>query len=945
MNERASGPLTNRSREMLRLLSLLSLLSSSTAMASNDAIDFVRDVRPILVRHCYECHGPEKQKSGLRLDIKAAAFKGGELYDASIVSGDAQSSPLIQFIVDEDADLQMPPDGDGLSPDEEKILVRWVNEGAVWPDGVDTAKLEDRLDHWSYKPLSHPAVPQVAQGDWARNDIDRFILRRLEESGLEPSPEIDRIGWLRRVSFDLTGLPPSPADAQAFLSDRSAAAYERVVDRLLDSPRYGERWAQHWLDVVRYADTHGFEVNTERPHAWPYRDYVIRAFNDDLPYDQFIREQIVGDAYEADAATGFLVTASVLLPGQIGKDAPSMRLARQDAIDEIVVNIGQTFLGLSIGCARCHDHKFDPISQRDYYAMQAFVAGVEYGDREILTPEIRKLRSRLDQVRTELAQIDRQLTRFAPLAKSGTERPMVSARRNVDRFEAVRGRRLRFTIRSTNRFEPCIDELEVYGASAENLALSAKGTKVKASGSKVSPNRHELRFLNDGLYGNSRSWMSDEVGGGWVELEFPEVYEIDRVLWGRDREGKFSDRLAIDYLIEVETEDGEWRTVADASDRAAFDPKQNSGDADSAPPVAAANLTAEQQAELARWNDEREALEKQIQAAKDAPKVFAGVFRKPDDIHLLARGDPERPKDPVAPAVLRNFGTLELARDSEEQDRRRALADWIASSEHPLTARVMVNRIWQGHFGVGLVETASDFGRSGQPPSHPELLDWLATQFITTGWSVKAMHRQIVLSATYRQAAAASQPAAEAIDADARLLWRYPSRRLEAESIRDSMLAISGRLNLEMYGPGYNLFDKRGGLTGFNPVVSFSEDGLRRMVYAHKVRRERDAVFGAFDCPDAGQSTPRRRESTTPIQALNLFNSQFTFDQSLALADRIETEVGDTVDQQIRRAFQLAYLRQPDNSEVEAARPVVEAHGLATLCRVLFNSNEFLFIP
>ena len=823
---------------------------------------------------------------------------------------------------------------------------------AAAPGGAGTAA--DRRNHWSFQPLA------VAPGT---HSVDAFIAAKLKASGLKMSPPADRVTWLRRVSFDLVGLPPTPEQVAAFLADQRSDAFERVVDELLASPRYGERWAQHWLDVVRYADTHGFEVNTERPNAWPYRDYVIRAFNRDTPYDQFIREQLVGDALGGDAATGFLLTASVLLPGQIGADDVSKRLARQDSLDEIVVNLGQTFLGLSVGCARCHDHKFDPITARDYYAMQAFVAGVEYGERELRTPEAAAARREAEQLKTRLAELGRQLARFAPLAKSGTERPPVNARENTDRFAPVKARRLRFTIKETTSLEPCLDELEVFGAGPENFALASAGTTVTASGSNVAADRHELRFVNDGRYGNSRSWMSNEKGKGWVVLEFPAEQTIERVVWGRDREGQFADRLATNYVIEVADATGEWRVVADATDREKFDPAGRR-----AVGFSTKGLSPEEAKQADALNQEKTALEAKIKTTENAQKVFAGTFRKPDDIRLLYRGDPEQPKEPVAPAVLSALGDLKLPPDAAEQDRRRALADWIASPQNPLTARVMVNRIWQGHFGTGLVETASDFGRSGTKPSHPELLDWLAAEFIRRGWSVKALHRLVVLSATYRQSAliansefripntkAATARAAvssqfairnsQLLDSDARLLWRFPARRLEAETIRDTMLAVSGRLDLKMFGRGYNLFAQRGGLSGFTPVESFTGDGLRRMIYAHKVRREREAVFGAFDCPDAGQSTARRRESTTPIQALNLFNSRFTLDQAAALAARVQQEAGDDLVSQITRAYQFTLSRTPTAAELADAAPAVRMHGLATLARALFNANEFLFLP
>ena len=912
----------------MKFQAAISLLCALNAFSA--PVDFVRDVRPIFEKHCYECHGEKKQKSGLRLDIKPEALRGGDKHAPAIIAGKAGQSPLIRFVRGDDADVVMPPKGGRLSAAEIAFLTTWIDQGAVWPDGVDLAKLEDRRDHWSFKPIA------VTPGS---HSIDSFIIAKLKENGLTLSPEADHVSWLRRVYFDLIGLPPTPEQVAAFEKDTRGDAYERVVDDLLKSPRYGERWAQHWLDVVRYADTHGFEVNTERPNAWPYRDYVIDAFNNDTPYDRFIREQIAGDALHKDAATGFLVTASVLLPGQIGKDEPSKRLARQDSLDEIVMNIGQTFLGLSIGCARCHDHKFDPISARDYYGMQAFVAGVEYEDRELHTPEAEALRRKVAQLKPRLAQIDQQLAKFVPLAKAGAERHPVNARENADRFAPLKTKRVRFTINATNNLEPCIDELEVFSSAGDNIALASEGTKVTSSGDTVVADRHELRFVNDGNYGNSRSWMSNEKGKGWVGLEFAQEHEIDRVVWGRDRQGKFADRLATDYRIEVADGTGTWRTVADSTDRRNFDPK------DKKPVAFSTKGLSKDEAKAAKgMMEEKKKLESRIANASNAQKAFAGTFRTPDEIHLLNRGDPEQPKDEVVPAVLSALGDVKLPKETTEQERRLALAGWIAGPQNPLTARVMVNRIWQGHFGAGLVETASDFGRNGMKPTHPELLDWLAQEFIRSGWSVKRMHKLIVLSKAYRQSSASSVIAAGK-DADVRLLWRFPPRRLEAEIIRDSVLAVSGQLNLKMGGRGFDLFDKRGGLSGFDPVESFKDDGLRRMIYAHKVRREREAVFGAFDCPDAGQSTARRRESTTPIQALNLFNSRFTLDQADAFAARVKTETGDDVTQQIRRAYQRALSRDPSTDELLDADVVVRKHGLVMLCRVLFNSNEFLFVP
>ena len=588
--------------------------------------------------------------------------------------------------------------------------------------------------------------------------------------------------------------------------------------------------------------------------------------------------------------------------------------------------------------------------------MQAFVAGVEYLDHDLHTPEAMAAREAVKKCKLRIAQIDQELGGLVPLAGSGAQRPPVNARMNVDRFPPVRANRVRFTIKQTSNLEPCIDELECFDTVGHNVALASAGATVSSSGDTVVRGRHELRHINDGLYGNSHSWMSNEVGKGWVILQLPESRTIDRVVWGRDRDGKFTDRLATDYLVEVANADSQWRVVADASDRAEGVAKAKTKKRDKSKPVAfsAQGLSQDETQRAAALMEERGRLEARLAAAQIESKVFAGTFRAPDEIHLLNRGDPEQPKAEVVPAVLSSLGSVKLPKDSAEQDRRKALAGWIANPQNPLTARVMVNRIWQGHFGSGLVETPSDFGHNGTKPSHPELLDWLAQEFIRSGWSVKQMHKLIVLSATYRQSSAIADSASQAqsnvpdpqlIDADDRLLWHFPSRRLEAESIRDSMLAVSGRLNLKIYGRGFDLFAQRGGLSGFTPVESYRGDGLRRMIYAHKVRREREAVFGSFDCPDAGQSTAHRRESTTPIQALNLFNSRFTIDESEAFAARVKREAGNDVAKQIHRAYQLALNRDPGADELADAQSAVRQYGIETLCRAIYNSNEFLFMP
>jgi hypothetical protein len=941
---------TRRSIAAVLLAGLVPGLSAAAAHAEGP--DFVRDIRPILEKHCLSCHSGDVPKGGLRLDLRARAMAGGEGHGAAIVPGKADESPIVRFARGDDPDMRMPPEDSGAEQVPAAgiaALVAWVNAGARWPDGVDTARETDRMDHWAFAPVVRPEPPAVRLADWPRNDLDRFILARLESVGLAPAPEADRRTWLRRVHFDLVGLPPDPESVARFVADAAPGAHERVVEELLASPRYGERYAQHWLDVVRYADTHGYEVNTERPNAWPYRDWCIAAFNADLPYDRFVREQIAGGPPGGEASTGFLVTAAVLLPGQIGQDDASKRAARQDALADIVVNTSDAILGLTVGCARCHDHKFDPITARDYYALQAFFAGVEYGERMLETPEAVALRHEHDAALKRIEQIDGELPLLQPLARAGHVRPAVTAALNIDRFAPVRAKRLKFTVLDTNSLEPCIDELEVFDEGGRNVALAAAGTVPSASGSRVTAGTHELSRVNDGRYGNGSSWMAATRQDGWVMLEFPAELTIGRVVWGRDRTKKFTDRLAVAYRIEVAAagDDAPWTVVADATDRIAFGAKPAEG-------RGVSGLDPEAAGRLAALEAEKTRLEQRVQAAVRDMRVFAGSFKTPHPVHLLHRGDPEQPKEELAPrspaAFARFLPPASPAADAPEQARREALAAWLTSPANPLPARVMANRIWQWHFGTGLVDTPNDFGRNGSRPSHPELLDWLADEFVRRGWSLRHLHRLIVLSATYRQAGAASA-AGLAADADCRLLWRFPPRRLEAETIRDAMLAVSGRLNLATGGRGFDLFKSRGGLSGFPPVERFDVGGRRRMVYAHRIRMEKDDVFGAFDCPDAGQSMARRRQSTTPIQALNLFNSPFTLDEAAALAARVESDVpagtpgADPVPRRVARMFEIAFARPPEPAEAAAAEAVARDHGLPALARVIFNTNEFLFLP
>lgn len=704
------------------------------------AVSFEKEVRPLFAKHCLRCHGPEAQESELRLDVRDIVLRGGESGEPAIAPYDAEASHLLKLVLSKSDEERMPPEGDPLTTAEVATLRDWIENGAPWPDElaghVEIRKVE--TSHWSFQPI-RDVSPPVLEHDFTRSGsaIDAFVLQKLMAAGIEPSPPADRRTLLRRLHLVLHGLPPTPEEVLAFEHDQRPDAWTRLVDAALASPRYGERWASHWLDVIRYGDTHGFEVNTPRDNAWPYRDYVIRSLNEDKPYDRFIQEQLAGDQLGVDSATGFLVAAPALLPGQVGKDLASMRQARQDELHEVIVTVGSGVLGLTVGCARCHNHKFDPVSQRDYYQLQALLTGVRYGDRPV-----RKV---------------------------------------------------------------------------EEVRLNPAGPM------------------------------------------------------------------------------------------------------------------------------------------PDIKTVFAGQFTQATATHRLYRGDPMQRREQVAPDVPAVFGSLRMESTTPDPQRRMALAQWLTDRKNPLPARVIVNRLWQHHFGTGLVATPSDFGAMGAKPSHPELLDWLAATLIAEGnpqsgpyggaWSLKKIHRLILTSSTWQQASFPND-AGLAKDAGSRLLWRYPPRRLDMEPIRDSILAVSGTLNLTMGGPGFSIFKPNSNYVRvYEPREDFGPEEWRRMIYVHRVRMEQDGVFGAFDCPDAGQPAPRRGRSTTALQALNLLNSAFMTQQAGLLAARIEREAGAEHDAQLDRAFALVLCRRPERFEIEAARQVKTEFGLAAVCRALLNSSEFLTIP
>jgi hypothetical protein len=910
---------TSLNRTALRAIAVVATLIGNV-LVSDGFVDEVTG--PGFVKsYCVECHGSNRQEADFRIDNVAK-------------QSPQHSRKTWQNVWRQVKAHEMPPeDVNQPTAGERDALLAWI------VDQYGQVQEPADVDHWSLKPPVRPSVP--AEGTC--HPIDAFVDQLLQQSNLARSVRADRSTILRRVTLDLTGLLPTREETQNFLNDEADfnAAYARVVERLLESPRYGERWAQHWLDVIRWAETVGFETNAERRDAWHYRDWVIRAFNEDLPYDRFLTDQLLGDETGADAALGFLVAGPANLPGQIGRDEEAMRQARQDELDEVIQTVSQGLFGLTVGCARCHDHKFDPISQRDYYSMQAIFAGLKFGTRRLRgerndawTAKVPLVQEQLSRLRYQLESTRLEFNLRPPLSDIHSES-----------FEPILADAVRMEIYATNQGAASLYEFEIWSTKTEhfdsqNVATATSGSIATASSFALANQTRHFDNLIDGSVDQRQAfpWVAASEGPAWLQVDLAaegqsRPTEINQVTWHS------GNSVPASYEIKVrEAETGKWITVAHTRDRL---PRL-----DDTRPAKAVSLEAMDPSEvgkLLKLNASIRDQESELRRFSSGPQVYAASFsHSPEKMMLLHRGDPMQPREEAiasVPAAL--IATSPTANPRQETDRRKMLVDHLTHSDHPLTARVMANRIWQHHFGIGLVETASDFGRMGQPPSHPELLDWLAVEFVESGWSVKHLHRTIVLSQAYLQS---SRPraAASRIDSQSRLLWRYPPRRLDAEAIRDSILQASGKLNETMYGRGFDFFNHRGGLADFRPLETFAADGWRRMIYAHKIRMQSVDVFGAFDCPDAGQMTPRRNQSITPIQALGLLNSPFVNRQSEFFAARIGDEVGENLAACVERAFEIALTRSPTPAERTALLELASEHGLPQACLVILNTSEFV---
>jgi cytochrome c553 len=1111
-------------------------LASLPAFATDQSVG-TRDQQAIrlLLSRCAGCHGEDEQQGNLRLDRRDSLASGGDS-GPLLPLKDPSEHPLIQRITASDPDLRMPPEGEPLSSAEVELLRQWLLDAAPWEKSLDRKWLQQEFlpgkEHWAWKPLNRPTVPPVDPWQWSNHPIDRFIADAMQIEGVQPMPQASLQVLARRMSADVLGLPLDfeQLPMEELNRHEEGLWLDRQVDAMLASPRAAERWARHWLDVVRFADSDGFETNQPRPNAYRYRDYVLEALRHDLPYDQFVRDQIAGDQYGKDAATGFLVGG----PWDRVKSPDPVLTANQraDELHDMVSTTGSVFLGITIGCARCHDHKFDPVSQRDYYAIKACLSGVQHGERQLPQesaagliqptepsepPE--KIARRLEQSiadrtptttrsslkllddtpsemnsllpgsavaahadgpdwgqkqqdpvrygivnlgqsytwwnapaktdvatwrladhdgidgqeessdtksillriwvswgagwpthapdasywidsdgnlatpddQTLLVEVDQRYPtvgsegieipsesrwsglkdlgihsvtdRSVLLLRSGSQpspvtadmvvierepdqrttsqlpalRSPVDPECNIERIDAAGVTSLRMTIDATNGAEPCIDEVECYSPEGLNIAPKAK---LSSSGDFPGNAFHKLEHLTDGIRGNARSWISNQAGKGWVQLDFASPVEIAWIRWSRDGEDRpvYRDRLATAYRWEARFDSVEWRLVSSHRTRMSLPLAANDQvTRDWVPPQLAETLRGQWLADWRKWQAARAA----SRGVPTGPMAYAGRLGIPEPVSRLHRGDPMQPRESVPPAGIQAIGTpWALPFESGDAERRTQLAHWIASPGNPLTARVLVNRLWLHHFGRGLVGSPSDFGTQAGVPSHPELLDWLACELIERDWSLQAIHRLILTSATYRQ-----QARHEADARMDRLYVGFTPRRLEAEPLRDAILWSAGNLDLRWGGPGFDLFQPN---TNYVKVYESLEDPgpetWRRMIYQSKPRMQLESTFGPFDCPDAGQVTPKRNSSITPLQSLSLLHSPFLLRQAKALVDRSIEESDGSPSEAISRMFQRTLGRLPQEAEWKAAQELSEQHGLVAVARALLNSNEFLYL-
>ncbi|MBK8037426.1 MAG: DUF1553 domain-containing protein [Verrucomicrobiaceae bacterium] len=934
------------------------------AFAAGDSIAFFEQkIRPVLVEHCYSCHSAEakKLKGNLYLDSKAGWEKGGDSGAPAIVPGRPEESLLIRTVQHLEEDLEMPPKKPKLPDAVIADLVTWVNMGA--PDPRDGAKIEAKRGDKSWWSLQPNKTDLNLAGD-----IDDLIGAKLKAKGLAFNPPSDPRTLIRRMTYDMHGLPPTPDEVDAFVKDceTNTRANKDLIDRLLASPRYGERWGRHWLDVIRFGESNGFERNFVIDDLWPFRDWVIKSINDDKPFDQFITEHLAGDVIgkdrpEVEIGSAFLVAGPY--DDVKNQDPVAQANIRAATLDDMVTATSSAFLGLTINCARCHNHKFDPIPAEDYYRIKACFEGIEHGRRVIATKEqraaaiaaTRPLNQQLASLNAEKDTLDKDLARRAKAALARLEhtRPQIDPHGTEETFPPVTTKQLRFVIhefdssygspaaKRTNGGK--LTEFEVFDTQGRNVALAAHGTQAEGERAMTAedfPEAYGPQYCIDGRLGES--WFIGDPAVLTLTFARPETIQRINFINARGERGlnesKVRGATPTEYEVQVSSDGKNWTTVATSEGREPLTP------AHALAKARQSVTTAEERQKLATLEKQITDVQARINQAPKLTPVWAGLPPKQpkEPTHLHKGGDPMKPGDVIAPASLSVLDQVTkpyaLPADAPEGERRLALARWITQG-NPLTARVLANRVWQWHFGTGIVDTPSDFGYLGSQPTHPELLDYLAARLVANGWRLKALHREILLSKTYQQSAA-HRPEAAKEDKDARLLWRFPPRRLSAEEIRDTMLSIAGKLQLAPSGgPGFRLYKfTQNNVCTYFPLDTHGPETYRRAVYHQNARASVVDVLNDFDLPDIAFAAPKRANTTTPLQALTLLNHRFTLDMAEALARRVDGP------EAVEMLYRILFQRAPTASESGAAHKLIAQHRLPALCRALLNSNELLYL-
>ncbi len=981
-----------------RVIGLCALGSAAFAHAADTAgVEFFRtEVKPILEQNCFKCHGGTddkghpKVRGNLQLISRKGLMKGGD-HGSAFNETDPAKSLILEAISYTNDDLQMPPRNKLPEEDIAKIT-KWLEMGAPWtPEDADllvevhdpmagvTEVNEKTKAHWSYKPMERVDPPQVADPAWAANPVDAFIHAKLEEKGLHPVGEASRAALLRRLSYDLTGLPPSLEEIRAFEADTSPDAWSKQVDRLLAAPQYGEKWARHWLDIVRYAESNGFERDNEKPFVWRYRDYVIRSFNEDKPYDRFVAEQIAGDELPDKTADSQIATGMLRL--MAWDDEPADRKQHfYDVLDDNVRTVTEGFLAMTAGCARCHDHKGDPIPQADYFKFTAFFRGIEpmgRGGKQTQFIESPELVQDRDQQLAELSAEENKIREWMTGCESDAldnvrrTRPEVAERvsnlTGMDRW-LVTDARVRPTQWHYTTEKPAEDWSAVgFRAERANWNLGPAGFGTAAPGVQA-----------------RTVWTGEEI---WLQTSFGlesipksvvmhlyhdediELYLNGQPVFRKENYNTEYERIPMPREFMAALQTGRNVLAAHIRQRAGGQYFDLGLEIDAVTPadlVLNRKYRAVSRKDRENYRKGVERLE-EIARMKKSPGIEALVVTEvgpvPPPTHIHIRGSAHAEGDVVEPGFPAIWGGEDAvipppAEGAATSGRRLALAEWMTRPDNPRTARVMVNRIWQHHFGRGLSPTPNDFGYLGMAPTHPELLDWLATEFVAKGWSVKAMHRLLLNSKTYRLSIAHDEKDA-ASDPANDFFWRFNPRRLTAEELRDSILAGTGELNLQMGGPSVYVpmpeevlatSSTKGGKWGTSPP----DQANRRSVYVKIKRSLQPPMFTDFDLADTDTTCPVRFTTTVPTQALAMMNSEFIHEKAAALAKRLEAERPGDLQGQIRRAFELVLSREPDESELVLSLGFIGKMknenllppdlALQRFCVGVFSFNEFFYL-